>query len=75
MTIKIIVYFLILSVLYLESLSDCECQESITSVSGRYSPKRKICSGDLIFEENFDLLRLDIWKHEQTLGGGSVSKY
>ncbi|CAH1105417.1 unnamed protein product [Psylliodes chrysocephalus] len=71
MTIKIIVYFLILSVLYLESLSDCECQESITSVSGRYSPKRKICSGDLIFEENFDLLRLDIWKHEQTLGGGS----
>lgn len=29
-----------------------------------------ICSGDLIFEDNFDYFDFKKWEHENTLGGG-----
>lgn len=31
------------------------------------------CSGDLIFEDTFDLFDLRKWQHENTLSGGGVS--
>lgn len=34
-----------------------------------------ICSGDLIFEDNFDFFDFKKWEHENTLGGGGVSIY
>lgn len=47
---------------------------SVTTASGTHAPKTQICSGDLIFEDNFDELDLQKWNHEQTLGGGGVNK-
>nr|XP_022908360.1 beta-1,3-glucan-binding protein-like [Onthophagus taurus] len=46
-----------------------DCIKSQTTVSGTFAP-RDFCSGDLIFEENFDTLDFKKWQHENTLGGG-----
>ncbi|XP_062537645.1 beta-1,3-glucan-binding protein-like [Armigeres subalbatus] len=43
---------------------------SVTTASGSYVNRKIFCSGDLIFEDNFDRLDLDKWEHEHTLGGG-----
>lgn len=48
------------------------CEESPTTASGTFAPK-KICSGDLIFEDDFDKFDLKKWQHENTLAGGGVS--
>lgn len=37
--------------------------------------RTRICKGDVIFEEHFNELNEDIWKHEETLYGGPVSLY
>lgn len=57
-------------------ISECDaavCTESITSVTGPYAPKGQICSGQLIFNEDFNKLDLRRWQHESTLAGGGVS--
>lgn len=38
------------------------------AASGQY------CSGDLIFEDTFDIFDTRKWQHENTLSGGGVSK-
>ena len=48
-----------------------QCQ-SITKATGTKAPK-EICSGDLIFDEEFDILDFETWNHEKTAGGGGVS--
>lgn len=48
------------------------CEPSITSVSG--SSVSPVCSGNLIFEENFDRLDKNKWHPEVTISGGSVSE-
>ncbi|CAG9838766.1 unnamed protein product [Diabrotica balteata] len=50
------------------------CRRSVTTASGPFAPKN-ICSGDLIFEDNFDDLNLDKWKHEDTLAGGGNNEF
>lgn len=45
------------------------CTPTVTTVSGTDAPET-FCSGDLIFEENFDTLNLSRWRHEITLAGG-----
>lgn len=58
-------------------ISECEvasnCRDSITTVSGPYSLKGKLCAGALVFKDDFDKLDLKIWQHESTLTGGGVS--
>ena len=49
------------------------CPPSITMASGSVAPD-EICSGSLIFEENFDTLNRNVWQPEVTLGGGGVSE-
>lgn len=49
-----------------------QCKPSATTASGSSAPKT-ICSGQIIFEDNFDDLNTGKWKHEITLGGGGVS--
>lgn len=49
-----------------------DCRPSPTTTSGWAAPK-KICSGQLIFDENFNTLDKKKWKPEVTLGGGGVS--
>lgn len=49
-----------------------DCRPSITTASGSASPN-KICSGNLIFEENFNTLDKTKWIPESTFWGGGVS--
>ncbi|XP_057667244.1 uncharacterized protein LOC130900563 [Diorhabda carinulata] len=63
---KMILTTLIISLLVYNVHS---CVESITTVSGTHAAAT-VCSGDLIFEDNFSKLDLTKWQHEQTLGGG-----
>ncbi|KAF2898774.1 hypothetical protein ILUMI_07407 [Ignelater luminosus] len=46
-----------------------QCMPSVTTASGGAAPIW-ICSGQLIFEDHFDTLDHNKWKHEITLGGG-----
>lgn len=57
-----------------EGTSDCP-SPSVTTVSGTHAPQGRICSGDLIFEDNFNEFSLPVWQHELTLGGGGVSTF
>lgn len=45
------------------------CTPSVTTVTGTHVPE-SFCSGDLIFEDNFDSLDENKWRHEETLSGG-----
>ena len=54
------------------SKSQC-ATPSPTTASGTHAPTSEICSGDLIFEDNFDDFNLQKWNHEITVGGGGVS--
>lgn len=49
-----------------------DCVASQTVASGTHAPS-EICSGDIIFQDEFDSLDFKRWQHEQTLGGGGVS--
>lgn len=44
------------------------CTPSATTVKGTHAPAR-FCSGDLIFEDNFDTFDLNKW-HAVTMAGG-----
>ncbi|XP_030761869.1 beta-1,3-glucan-binding protein-like [Sitophilus oryzae] len=47
-----------------------DCTESQTTVSGTLAPTGQLCSGQLIFEDNFEEFSLKKWQHEKTLSGG-----
>lgn len=54
-----------------------KCELSLTTASGSYvvhKPSGQFCSGDLIFEETFDIFDLRKWQHENTLAGNGVSE-
>lgn len=51
------------------------CRTSVTTVKGTYAPSGRICSGRLLFRENFDTFNKDIWKNEIAMGGGGVSSF
>lgn len=54
-----------------------KCEKTVTTatLSGlkKSSNEKKVCSGDLIFEETFDNFDLDVWQHDITLNGDRVS--
>lgn len=53
------------------SLASAQCDvPSVTTSSGSHARAGPYCSGDLIFEDNFDTFNHDVWQHESTLGGG-----
>lgn len=47
-------------------------EASETIATGTKAPVGRFCKGDIIFEENFNTLREDTWKHEEALSGGPV---
>lgn len=51
------------------------CKPSITTASGSAAPKGQICSGSLIFDENFDRLDKGKWQPEVTLWGGGNNEF
>lgn len=48
-----------------------DCRPSITTASGFAAPEH-ICSGQLIFSEDFNVLDKAKWQPEVTLWGGGV---
>ncbi|KAL9698642.1 hypothetical protein quinque_002083 [Culex quinquefasciatus] len=48
---------------------------SVTTASGSAVKKSSFCSGELIFEDNFNKLDLEKWQHEHTLGGGGNGEF
>lgn len=44
-----------------------DCQPTITSVEGRIAPDCPLCSGQLIFDEEFEDLDTNVWKHENRM--------
>lgn len=56
-------------VLCAASAAWAQCNPTSTVISGTHAPGN-ICSGQLIFEDNFDNLDLAKWRHENTLAGG-----
>lgn len=61
----------LVGVLTLASLS-AACTPSATTVSGTHAPST-VCSGALIFSDEFNEFDLEKWQHENTLAGGGVS--
>lgn len=54
--------------------SKLKCEPSLTTISGQHgtiAPGTQLCSGDLIFEDNFDFLDFEAWEHEITMASGS----
>lgn len=49
-----------------------KCVRSKTTASGTAAPKGTICKGQLIFNDDFDTLRQNVWEHEVNLYGGGV---
>lgn len=52
-----------------------KCELTLTTASGSHvihKPNGQFCSGDLIFEDTFDLFDLRKWQHENTLSGNGV---
>ncbi|XP_058453580.1 beta-1,3-glucan-binding protein-like [Malaya genurostris] len=55
---------------------DLNCERpSVTTASGSLIDRSLFCPGELIFEDNFDILDLDKWQHEHTLGGGGNGEF
>lgn len=48
------------------------CTPSVTTVSGTHAPVT-VCSGALIFADDFEHFDLEKWQHENNLAGGGVS--
>lgn len=65
---------IVLSIGLVRARSD-QCLPSVTTASGTHAPKEGFCSGDLIFEENFDTLDLATWKHEMSMWGGGNNEF
>lgn len=51
-----------------------QCLPSDTTASGTLAPAQ-ICSGQLLFEDNFDTLNQTKWKHEISLWGGGNNEF
>lgn len=66
-------WLLLTVVLALASLG-AACRPSPTTVSGTHAPN-VVCSGELIFSDDFNEFDLEKWQHENTLAGGGVSTY
>ncbi|KAF7274037.1 hypothetical protein GWI33_013278 [Rhynchophorus ferrugineus] len=65
---KVVIYLIGVSCLAYTVAGDCVA--SSTTVSGTAAPSGTLCSGQLIFEDNFNEFNLKTWQHEVTLGGG-----
>lgn len=56
------------------ALANAQCYPSVTTASGTHAPGT-ICSGQLLFEDNFDSLDQAKWKHEVSLFGGYNNEF
>lgn len=54
-----------------------DCVSTQTTVSGSFAPTGQLCSGQELFNEQFNSLNTDLWQHEIRLNGpnGEFSWY
>lgn len=50
-----------------KTVAQFDCQPTITTVEGPIAPNGPLCSGQLIFDEQFDELDTNVWKHENRM--------
>lgn len=50
------------------------CEPTVTTASGTKAPLH-ICSGQLIFEDDFETFDVSTWQHISTLSGGRASEF
>jgi beta-glucanase (GH16 family) len=62
-------HFIIFAVLCMSTSFTRACDPTVTTASGSKA-SQSFCSGDLIFEDNFDNLDVSKWQHELTMAGG-----
>lgn len=55
-----------------KSVAEFDCQRTITTVEGPIAPDGPLCSGQLIFNEEFDDLDTNVWKHENRMSAVRV---
>ncbi|XP_066259304.1 beta-1,3-glucan-binding protein-like [Euwallacea similis] len=68
---KLLLLFLsVFLILVQSSRAECDVASQTVASGSHLLSSSKICSGDLIFEDNFDTFDLSRWNHESTLGGG-----
>lgn len=67
-------FILLLSIASLASFVHGQCEPSITTAGGPMAPK-EICSGQLIFEDNFQKLDLNKWRFDRTMWGGGNGEF
>lgn len=60
-------FLIILNLIFVDA-----CKKSLTTASGPKS-RPQYCTGELMFEDNFNNFDLDVWQHENSLWGGGVS--
>ncbi|XP_058467022.1 beta-1,3-glucan-binding protein-like [Malaya genurostris] len=72
MTISIVTFLVLL---YGVTVCLGQCDPSPTTASGWMAPEGPYCSGQLIFEDNFDTLDRSVWQHENSLGGGGNNEF
>ncbi|XP_039447616.1 beta-1,3-glucan-binding protein-like [Culex pipiens pallens] len=74
--IKSLLIALILAIAVLNNVqAACRNPSSPTTASGWKAPKGPFCSGQLIFEDNFNRLDRAVWEHENSLGGGGNNEF
>lgn len=70
-------FFVVLALGEQAAGASVKCEKTVTTatLSGlkKSSSEKKVCSGDLIFEETFDNFDLDVWTHDSTFNGDGVS--
>lgn len=64
------IHFAIIGLVLYPPVWATKCVPSPTSARGYGAPSGEICSGDLIFEDNFDKLNLNTWTHVINDGNG-----
>jgi hypothetical protein len=52
--------------------NDNSSATSHCKISASKIPKGNTCSGQLLFEDNFDVFDLETWHHEVSASGGRV---
>lgn len=61
---------LVLAAAVLVQEANAQCNPSRTIASGRYAPGGQLCQGQMIFNEEFNSLNMDLWEHENSFTGG-----
>lgn len=64
---KVLHFHTIILLVYYVAHHALGCAPTITTVEGPRAPIHPLCSGQLIFSENFDELNSDTWIHEERM--------